>query len=68
MKKKVTFKRVALRSDGITPYYQVVFGNYLEVMPNGDKVWHAGESIFVSKEEYELITVGDEMIFAAKAA
>jgi hypothetical protein len=68
MKKRVTFKRTALRSDGITPYYQVVFGNYMEVLPDNTKVWHTGESIFCSKEEYELIIVGDEMIFAAKAA
>ena len=68
MKKKVTFKRVALRSDGVTPYYQVVFGNYVEVLPDKTLVWHPGESIFVSEEEYELIQLGAEMIFAAKAA
>jgi hypothetical protein len=68
MKKKVTFKRTAMRSDGVTPYYQVTFGNYMEVLPDGTKVWHAGESIFVSAAEYALINVGDELMFANKAA
>jgi hypothetical protein len=62
MKKRVTFKRSALRSDGITPYYQICFGQYLEVV-NGQKVWHVGSSIFVSKEEYDNIAVGEEIMF-----
>jgi len=68
MKKKVTFKRTALRSDGITPYYQITLGNYMTVAADGTKIWHQGESIFCSREEYELINVGDELMFAAKAA
>jgi hypothetical protein len=63
MKKlKVTFKRVALRSDGITPYYQVCFGQYMDTTEDGTKVWHTGVSIFVSKEEYDSIKLGDQIM------
>jgi hypothetical protein len=69
MKKlKVTFKRVGLRSDGTTPYYQVCFGQYLETAQDGTKIWHQGTSIFVSKEEYELINLGDIIMLDAAAA
>jgi hypothetical protein len=63
--KKVTFKRVALRSDGKTPYYQICFGQYMEIAADGTKVWHKGESIFVSKEEYDAINLGDQILMAA---
>ena len=67
MKKRVTFKRIGMRSDGVTQYYQVSFGQYMSTAEDGTKVWHQGETIFVSKDEYAAINIGDEILFQVAA-
>lgn len=65
MKKRITFMRIGQQKTNGNLYYQVSFGSYIEVAQDDSKVFHPGTTIFVSKEEYELMKVGDEIVLLA---
>jgi hypothetical protein len=64
---KVTFKRIGMRKDNVTPYYQISFGQYMETLPTGQKLWHAGTSIFVDKATYDSTNINDMILIEVAA-